>query len=320
MHSFVIGPDAFDVVVVSGKDAERFLQGQLTCNVAELAEGYWTYGACCNNKGRVIAAFTLVRQHDNFYLCMTQGVAQLLITALQKYIPFFKCTMVLQHGSHKLYGVTGKCVEKAIASTADGAATDKTLRQPAGDDEGWLCLLNGATPCALWWSSLSTEALHGLCSVSGSPSGVAGSLEEWEALGLLRGEYPFGPHDSGEHTPQELHYDHSGHVSFSKGCYTGQEIVARMHYRGKPKKQLYLLQLDSTLPIEGTKQPITDGAGTVVGTLLLTRQLGGHRFGLAQLSTDFPSSFETLVCAGRPVAGGSPFEAKAIQLSTLFSS
>lgn len=315
MHSFVIGPDAFDVVMVSGKDAERFLQGQLTCNVAELAEGHWTHGACCNNKGRVIAAFVLVRHRDNFYLCMTHGVAQLLITALQKFLPFYKCTMALQQGGHHLHGVAGECADKVIATTTASTARDKALLQPAEDNEGWLCILDGALPCGLWWSSLAPEAMKGVCGIS-----VVDSREEWEALGLLRGEYPFSPKDSSEYTPQDLHYDHSGHVSFSKGCYTGQEIVARMHYRGKPKKQLCLLLLDPDPPHDGANQPITDASGAVVGTLLLTRHLGARRFGVAQLPTDLPPSFEALVCAGRRIIAGCLFDAKVIQLSTFVSS
>ena len=47
------------------------------------------------------------------------------------------------------------------------------------------------------------------------------------------------------YTPQELNYDQLGHISFTKGCYTGQEIVARMHYRGKAKKRLYLLEISA---------------------------------------------------------------------------
>jgi len=315
MHSFVIGPDAFDVVVVSGKDAERFLQGQLTCNVAELANGQWVHGACCNNKGRVIAAFVLVRHRDNFYLCMTRGVAQLLVAALQKFIPFYKCTMDLQPGRHHLYGLTGECAKHATATaTAMVPGGANTLLYPPGDDEGWLCLLDGSPRCALWWSSYPAEEANHLADGT-----VAGSREQWESLALLRGHYPFGPQDSGEHSPQDLNFDHSGYVSFNKGCYTGQEIVARMHYRGKPKKQLCLLRTRDAHN-DGAKLSISDASGLPVGTLLLTRPLGSSWLVLAQIPADFSEPFDSLLCAGRPVIAGSAFDGKVIQSSPFFSS
>lgn len=315
MHSFVIGSDAFDVVTVSGKNAERFLQGQLTCNVCELANNHWTHGACCNNKGRVIAAFVLVRHRDNFHLCMTRGVAPLLIAALQKFLPFYKCTMALQAGSYHLYGLAGECANKVRASCTDSIGSGNTaLLQPAGDTQGWLCWLAGANPCALWWSAQPASAVSQLCE-----SVAAGTNAQWEALGLLRGLYPLSWQDSGEYTPQDLHFDASGHVSFNKGCYTGQEIVARMHYRGKPKKQLCVLLLASTPPQDDAKPVLTDATGTTVGTVLLTRPLGERWLALAQLPSDFPAAFDTLACAGQTAVAGCEFDETVIQLSTLFS-
>lgn len=316
MHSFVVGPDAFDVVMISGKDAERFLQGQLTCNVAALADSQWTHGACCNNKGRVIAAFVLVRHRDNYYLCMSRGVAPLLMAALQKFLPFYKCTMTLQEGSYRLYGLAGECADKVRATVTDSIhGEDGTLLQPEGDADGWLCLLNGTIPCSLWWTALPATAVNQLCGVVGTASSA-----HWDALALLRGHYPFAPEDSGEYTPQDLYFDQSGHVSFTKGCYTGQEIVARMHYRGKPKKQLCLLLLAADPPQNSAKLPVTDAAGTTTGAVLLTRPLGNRWLALAQVPADFPAALDTLDCAGQRVIAGCQFDEKVIQLSTLFSS
>lgn len=67
MHSFYVDLKNFDLVQVSGSDAVRFLQGQLTCDVQALSEGAVTFGAACNNKGRVYAAFMLMHHNADYF-------------------------------------------------------------------------------------------------------------------------------------------------------------------------------------------------------------------------------------------------------------
>ena len=304
MHSFVVGPEAFDIVVVEGKDAERFLQGQLTCDVAAIADNHWALGSCCNNKGRVLATFVLVRRADSFRLCMTHGTGELLLAALKKFLPFYKCTMQLLADSHCLYGLAGSAAEQQRAHL-QGQPEGTSLLLPADGSGNWLCWLGGRTPRALLWASATDTAIP-------SPSA---SLDQWEALGLLQGQYPFHAQDSGEYTPQELQLDQNGYVSFTKGCYTGQEIVARLHYRGKPKKQLFLLQLTAR-PLDQHRE-VTDADGQVVGSLLLCRPLGGTWLALVQLPAGYASPFGQLRCDVATATAGCAFEATVIQLSSL---
>ena len=100
-----------------------------------------------------------------------------------------------------------------------------------------------------------------------------------------------------------------------RSCYTGQEIVARLHYRGKPKKQLFLLQL-VTAPSSGQVE-IKDVDGQVVGSLLLCRQLGQSWLALVQLPVAFALVPTQLLCAAAAVTAGCAFESTVIQLSSL---
>lgn len=310
MHSFVVGPDAFDVVVIEGKDAERFLQGQLTCDVAAVADNHWVLGSCCNNKGRVLSTFVLVRQGECFRLCMTHGTGALLLAALKKFLPFYKCTMQLQDNRYRLYGLAGDAAQQHRA-IYPASQDDTALLLPADNSSNWLCWLGGHTPRALLWTDAA------LPEGAGGQDTQPASMDpgNWEALGLLQGQFPFHAQDSGEFTPQELALDLNGYVSFTKGCYTGQEIVARLHYRGKPKKQLFLLQLAGSP--QGQQNDVKDADGQSIGALLLCRQLGHTWLALAQLPAGFTSPLDQLVCADTAVLAGCEFEAKVIQLSSL---
>ena len=78
------------------------------------------------------------------------------------------------------------------------------------------------------WSSDKTEPEQAI------------SPEEWLAFRLSRGVARIEEQSVGEYLPQDLNYDLKGYIDFDKGCYTGQEIIARLHYRGKPKRRLSL--------------------------------------------------------------------------------
>lgn len=288
MYSFIVDPACFDVVIAQGLDAERLLQGQLTCDVVALTDGGQGYGACCNNKGRVIAAFTIVRFSDTFYLCMAKGVGDIFITALKKFLPFYKCTLTLSDASHRLVAAAGVNVDKV--SSLAGLTGPVAPGQATRAEEGWFCQLEGTEPRCLWWCNRSEEEIASLVGHNGQSNG----LESWEALALLAGHFPFHPTDSELYTPQELHYEQNGYVSFSKGCYTGQEIVARMHYRGKQKKQLFLLRLQSAELASPSSISLQDKAGSSVGHSMLTRHLSPDVLALIQLPLEFATIAEDL--------------------------
>ena len=281
MHSFFVDAACFDVVVVQGKDAERFLQGQLTCDVAALADGSQSYGACCNNKGRVIAAFAIVRFGEVFYLCMAKGVGNLFMAALKKFLPFYKCTLAFVDEAQRLYGVNGALVNKALSLA--GSTTVMTDAKAQLTDDGWICAVDGVEPRALWLNKSAADKVENALQYTRQGN----ELETWEALSLLAGHFPFHAEDTERYTPQELHYDQNGYVSFTKGCYTGQEIVARMHYRGKQKKQLFLLRLRPTTPLLARSIALQDKAGVALVSSLLIRTLDSDIIGLIQLPHDF---------------------------------
>jgi folate-binding protein YgfZ len=270
---YYLAPGNFELLMVTGPDSARFLQGQLTCDVQALAPWCCTPGAVCTNKGRVIATFTLCRLDAEYAMVMASGLAGPLQKHLDRYRPFYKCSLAPAQGP-----LTGLCLSGH--SPADLALPPVGGIMPV--DSGWVCSMPGATRrlmhCASG-DSLSAWLDDVLAGLSVAPA------VRWQADDLESGIFPFSAADSERYTPQEIHLDRRDFVSFSKGCYTGQEIVARMHYKSRPKKQLYLLSLNpADAETLHTGLQVCNGAGEPVGeSMFQVMAADGQLLALAQL-------------------------------------
>ena len=238
MKSFFVELQDFETVVVSGPDAAKFLQGQLTCDVHSLAENAFTRGAACNNKGRVFASFILARHNTDFHVLLAHGLASVFTQHLQKFIPFYKCSMQILP-SIKSIGLSGTEAGNTLIKLGAPLSLPGTV---ASFDSVWIYNLSADN--SQFILSTNEDSYSSLRSSIDS-SIPEGTRDNWEVTNILSGHFPFAAEDVDKYTPQELHFDQAGYVSFSKGCYTGQEIVARMHYRGKMKRRLYLLKLEN---------------------------------------------------------------------------
>jgi folate-binding protein YgfZ len=234
-------PD-FDYLQVSGPDTIKFLQGQLTCNVERLTASQALPGAVCNLKGRVIADFTLFKDGENCLLQCTAGTGDKLRQTLARYAVFSKVELMLVEPPARNHGVIGHSASSAFAELA--------MKFPGGnyqvsDSADYrIYRLPGRIPRYQLWcrSDTANARLLQLDVMEEQVSSEAWLREEIHS-GIVHVSASMGE----EYTPQLLNYDLSGVIDFKKGCYTGQEVVARMFYRGKPKKRLYLVACDEDL-------------------------------------------------------------------------
>lgn len=285
MKSFFVELKDFETVLVGGPDAAKFLQGQLTCDVHSLAENAFTHGAACNNKGRIFASFILARHGADFHVLLANGLAKIFIANLQKFIPFYKCTMQILTGL-KSIGLAGTEVVNTLTKLHLEIASPNT----------------GSKVADMWMYNLQTDNTQFILSAHEDnypsiKSSIATSIpeetkENWELRNILSGHFPFTLEDVDKYTPQELHFDQAGYISFSKGCYTGQEIIARMHYRGKAKKRLYLLQIEKFKNPENENEiEIFDDDGKNLGSPL--KQIVDHNqalFAIASLPVELTAT------------------------------
>lgn len=237
-------------IAIDGPEAATFLQGQLTNDTVNLASDETVLAAHCDPKGRMHANFYLHRRSEQcFYLFMPRATVTTALSALKKYAVFSKAELSDISNSLAQFALingTETTLTKLLA--ADEFASFISL--PANHDQH-LILVESAQALDFVNQLNATAFDSEMLSWAGS--------SQWEYHLIQQGIAFIKPTTVGELIPQMLNLDALAGISFTKGCYTGQEIIARMKYRGKVKRRCYpflsrqaisdpLLQ---TLPIGG---------------------------------------------------------------------
>ncbi len=244
------------IIKVSGKDAEKFLQGQFTNDVRQVTATQSQLSAWCSPKGRILVNFRVFKRDGNqegqgntFYLLMPQLNVETTLKRLQLYI--LRSQVKLENVSKILprLGIAGEQSTKLLAACLglsrplelNGSVTLEgltVLRLP-GTPERYVVLSEDQQRLQGVWDCLAHRAR---------------SVETWvwEVLDILAGVPHILPVLADLFVPQMVNYPTLGGVSFTKGCYPGQEVVARMQYLGTPKRQMYLVKIYSaTVPQPG---------------------------------------------------------------------
>ncbi len=231
------------LLAVRGVDATKFLQGQLTCNLNYLDQATSSLGARCTPKGRMISSFRIIQESDGLLLAMSGDLIEAQLADLKKYAVFSKSTLTDESAEWVRFGL----------SQGDGALLSLGLALPQTADsvarEGRLIALRLADGRAELWAPHSEAA--SLESRLAAQLPLA-ALDAWLLAQVRAGIGQVFGATRELFIPQMINLQALGGVSFKKGCYTGQEIVARMQYLGKLKRRLYRLALgEGEAPIPG---------------------------------------------------------------------
>lgn len=214
--------DHLAVITAIGEQAQDFLQGQLTCDLRDLAPGQSRLAMHLSLKGRAMVSLRVSRRDDGFDLVTPATKADDVLNGLKKYALFSKVVLAKDE-QRQVIGLTAEPDDEAIALGGPG--------EPR-------------------WFRLSTDT---------APS-AAGTAADWLALDIAAGEAHLYPGGEDLWLPQALNYDLLGGVHFNKGCYLGQEVVARMHFKGQMKQRLRRWQWAGTdAPAVGTVLRNADG-------------------------------------------------------------
>lgn len=211
---------------IFGPQAKQFLQGQLTCNLDEITHTQTRLGAQCNPQGRIIHFFRLFYHQDSYYLLMPTSLIPIAMNALKKYAVFFK--VEISDASHTL-SVMGVCGEQLpifpqLPQHIDELVfTDECIIIKLA---GRFLMIGSPTQLSHLQEKFLTNNLHKL------------EYETWLQFNFQDNLPTIYPETSEKFLPHELLLPQLNAISFEKGCYTGQEIIARMQYRGKAKYQL----------------------------------------------------------------------------------
>jgi len=253
------------VIRASGADAATFLQGQLTNDVAGLAAGSARLAGFCSAKGRLQATFIVWRPADDEFLlsCPTSVLAPTL-KRLSMFVLRAKCKLSDASDGIALFGVAGPA---ATPMLGDAAVWQR--RPHAGASA--IRLPDGAgLQRALLAAPVAAEV-----DVGAAP---AMTLATWRWLEVESGIVTIEASTVDRFVPQMVNFELVGGVDFQKGCYPGQEVVARSQYRGTTKRRTLLFDCDS-VPTEGqdvfVAGNVNEPAGTVANAAPHPEQRGG---------------------------------------------
>ena len=278
MQNFHVPLDSLELLQISGEDSGKFLQGQLTCDLDGFASGSCQLGAACNNKGRVYANFRLLKLGDDFFLSMQPGVLEIAMQTLQKYIPFYKAQMSDASHRFKRFGLAGNQAAELLKNIVP-ALPEKNCSTNV-DGNIFINISDNLPRYELWLDDSNSADIQARIKTLPRQEKSA-----WDILDLEAGILLIQDSESTLYTPEELNLDLAGFISFNKGCYTGQEIVARMHFRGKANKRLFLASFETDAAAENLT--LYDNSGKALGTLFNLKCLNDTRhIGLVILKTN----------------------------------
>jgi folate-binding protein YgfZ len=232
--SIVASLDHLAVLQFGGEDAEAFLQGQLTCDVKKVGPRSSTYGAYCSPKGRMLASFLLWREEAGFSMALSRDIAAAVQKTISRFVLRAKVKIWDASGSLTLVGAAGPKAESALRGVfpePPGMPHEVSSRSGAGT---LIRLQDGRFVLA---SALATASE--LRQRLGSTLQVT-DARAWRWLDIRNGLPWVTAATQDRLVPQMANFELIGGVSFDKGCYAGQEVVARTQHLGKVKRRMFL--------------------------------------------------------------------------------
>lgn len=265
----------FSTVVIAGEDAAEFLQGQFTNDVNAVEENNSQISGFCNNKGRLISNFRLFQHQQNYFISTRSGLIADSINHLQNYI--LRARVAIQDISEQLIhlGVSGNHADSLLSPFIDSLNT--SVNSVSSNDNYIVIRVPGETLryeifCSFEHAKILWEAVSEKVNVVNSSC--------WDYLNIKDGLAFIDSYGSEQFVPQMLNMDLINAVSFEKGCYTGQEIVARTHYLGKQKRRTYHIRIISDGEPKAGDQLATESSteNQYTGTLVTICQTAKNEY------------------------------------------
>jgi len=266
------------IVSVIGPDSAKFMQGQFTCNVQNVSDDQYRRGACCNAKGRMLANFTLAQHAGDYLLSLHSTVAGTLLAHLKKYMVFFKSEMA-----------TTEWISVGIQGSGCAALLNQAFGKVPTEDNGSLGFEGGMIiklpfegGFELWLHPDTAESTL----MSLLPQCALGSADAWAAHRIMLGLGLVTEHTVESFIPQMLNLGQTDAISFNKGCYTGQEIVARMQYLGKLKRHMHLVQ--ARQPLDPCMTVHSPNKSSAIGEMVnISQDPNGNAIALAVIESQY---------------------------------
>lgn len=237
----------YSLIEANGDDVVDFMQGQFTHDIKLVSDSASQLSAYCNPKGRILANFRIFKRDNHYFLRLPSDVTEATLKRLRMFIMRSKVELIDKSDELSRIGIAGAKATEKLSSIFKNLP--KNIDESSTENELTIIHLPGTLPCyevhgpveniRNLWKTLQTDAL---------PIGQ----NSWNLL-AIRAAIPEIVAETVEaFVPQMVNLQAINSLSFTKGCYPGQEVVARMHYLGKLKRHLYIASVDGEiLPTPG---------------------------------------------------------------------
>ncbi len=257
--------DNLGMITMVGDDKKSYLHGQVTCDVVSLEKDQSTLGAHCDAKGKVWSVFRLFHHQDGYGMVQPKSAIEVELKEIKKYAVFSKVT--IEESSEVILGIAGIKADNFISSLTEELGN---VRQ-----------INGGTAVKVasnrWLLIMATEAAQAVVENSDATLTTHALWNRFDIEAAL----PFvSATAQNEHIPQALNVQALDGISFTKGCYTGQETVARAKYRGTNKRAMYIVNGVTTKDLNEELVELERSVGEnwrSVGTLLTHYQFSDNQ-------------------------------------------
>ena len=270
-HAVLVDLSHNALLAVTGDDARAFLHGQLTNDVEALAEGGAQWNGWCSPKGRLLATFLLLRRADGYLLMLPAQIAPAVRKRLAMFVLRSKVKIADAGAELARIGFAGKTAGVIVAR--HWGFTPDPLRSVEKD--GATCIAIDAERFVIVVPMPRAPALWEALALNATPAGP----DAWEWTMVQAGIPTIGAATQEAFVPQMANFDLVGGVSFRKGCYPGQEIVARTQYRGILKRRMARVHLaGETRPLPGQSVYSAAFGDQAAGTVVNVARAPGGGF------------------------------------------
>ena len=228
------------LIRVTGPDAESFLQSQLSNDIAQMDAEHTRLAAYCDPKGRMLALFRIFQRDGDFFLQVPAALVPDTLVRLRQFVMRAKVTLADVDTELVQLGLSGPNAADRL-ETAIGVTQMATETVATKADTTVLRLPEVAPRFVLIAPMATAESLWRTLGRNTTRAGT----HAWNWLEIAAGIPTILPATRGEFVPQMANLDLIGGISFTKGCYPGQEIVARLHYLGRLKQRMVLAHIDT---------------------------------------------------------------------------
>ena len=260
--------DKTSTIKVEGDDRVQFLQGQLTQDINLISQNKALYAGFCNPKGRVLAFMLCYLNHESIHIQIDSSVQEFILQKLRMYILRSKVSLNLVNETFTCIGFVGSkaLLAKKIQppkNYLDIIQSDGIMIMRLGIDDDRYQLMG------------ETSKINDFMKLNFSEYSSM-SFDDWNNLNILDGIPEIYPITQEAFIPQSLNMDLIEGINFKKGCYTGQEIVARTHYLGRVKRRMYRAFIKSQVDLNPGDQ-ILNKNGEEIGQLVRSAKQNGDK-------------------------------------------